>query len=737
MKKRFRGCLAATLLGSATVALAQPQPDVSPSAPPAAAVVQDRNEIVVTARKRAERLQDAPVSIAAFTAEDLADRGITSIPELARRVPGLNYGDFGDAKLSPTSLRGVVSGAGSAGSDPAVGYYVDEVYVGQGPGAALDLYDIERVEILRGPQGTLFGRNTIGGVVSLTTKAPSERLEASGQALLGDYDRQRFAASVSGPLVGQSLLAKLAVIRDRRDGYERNVLLDRRVNDHDGWSARAQVLARLGADTELLLTGSHNRLDQETLVFETLEYNPAALVPQLLVGGGFALNTDPYDRRVVANVPSSERLTANAASARLETKLGDVRVVDVAAWQRHRYYSRTDTCRCQLRISYDGDPEVVERVSNELRLAGRVGPVDWLAGLYYFDQRSNNQSFIELGADLAALFGDPSISGLVIGSAARLRTKSEAAFASVQLPLGGTLDLSAGARYTRESKSIDYVQTDPLALLGGAVAVRARNSWGRLTPNASLRWRPSERVTAYVALSNGFKSGGYNDALGSANGIAFGPESLWNYEAGVKTSLLDRRVTLNVALFYMDWRKIQILVQNPATTFFDPIILNAGGATSRGVELELAARPTDRLRLGISGSTQRARYTEGTLPDGRPLRVIPFSPAYIVATNAEYRFPIGGHDIRLSGEYIARGRSYLTTNNDPDGRVGAYSLVNLRLALAPRDERWQLAAFVDNLTDATYRTRLFDLYDNPLNGQKFVTLGPPRTFGMEFRVQLR
>jgi iron complex outermembrane receptor protein len=732
MANRVLAFAASLLIWAPTSATAQ-----SGGADPAASEQQKegKNDIIITARKRRERLQDAPVSVTAFGEEDMARRGITSVAELARRVPSLNYGDFGDAKLSPTSLRGIVSSAGSAGADPAVGFYVDEVYVGQGAGATLDLYDIERVEVLRGPQGTLFGRNTIGGVVSLTTKRPSETLTASGQAVFGNFGRYRLAGSLSGPIVGDRVLGKIALIRDRRGGYDRNLFLNRRVNDHDAWSGRAQILARLGADTQLLLTGSSHHLDQETLVFETLKYNPAALVPQLLTGAGFPLNLDPFDRRVIANEPSEERLTANQLSARLETAIGDVQLTNVAAWQKHRYYSRTDTCRCQLRISYDGDPEVVERFSNELRLSGTAGSLGWVVGAYYFRQDSDNQSFIELGSDLADLFGEPSIAGLVIGSSAEMRTTSQALFASLDVPLADTVDLSLGARYTRETKAIDYVQTDPLALLGGPVALVAKDSWDRLTPNLSVRYRPNSRLTLYAAASNGFKSGGFNDALGSANGISFGPESLWNYEVGVKSTWMGGRVTVNLAAFLMDWNKIQILVQNPATTFFDPIILNAGGASSRGLELEVNARPTDNLRLGLAASKQRARYSEGTLPDGRPLEFIPYAPSYTLSTNAEYRIPIRNHFVALSGEYIARGRTYLTTNNDPDGRVGAYGLLNLRLSVADAGERWQLSLFGDNLTDATYRTRLFDLFENPLNGQKFITLGPPRTFGVEFRIR--
>jgi iron complex outermembrane receptor protein len=706
------------------------------TARPGSAEPESSGDVIVTARRRAERLQDAPLSVTALTAEDMAARGINSLSEVARRVPSLNYGDFGDVKLSPTSLRGVVSGAGSAGADPAIGYYVDDVYVGQGAGASIDLYDIERVEVLRGPQGTLFGRNSIGGVISLTTRRPSDAFEASGQALFGNYDRQRLAGSISGPLVPGILSARVTAVRDRRDGYEENIFLDRDVNNARSWSVRGQLLFTIDADTSLLLTASRRELDQETLVFDTLRYNPASLVPPLLAGAGFPLNADPYDREVIANDVSEERLRATQASARFETSFGGIHVTNITAWQRHNYYSRTDTCRCQLSVSYDGDPERVERFSNEFRLDGQVGRLTWLAGIYYFHQTSDNTSFIELGSAVADLFGDPSINGLMIGSDARLTTGSTAAFGSLGYAITDRVDVTIGARYTTESKAINYVQTDPLNFLGGAVALRADDDWGRFTPSVNIRYRPSEDLMVYATVSNGFKSGGFNDALGDADGISFGPETLWNYEAGLRASLFGRRLQLSASAFYMDWKDIQITVQNPNTNFFDPIILNAGGAYSRGIEFELNARPTRRLRLGLNGSIQRVRYSDGALPNGTPLRYVPFAPNHTGAVTADYRIPIAGLEIGLSGEYLLRGRTYLTTNNDPDGRVGGYSLLNLRLTLFGEGERWRIALYGDNITNATYRTRLFDLFDNPLNGQKFITLGPPRTYGIEFRASL-
>ncbi|WP_374571246.1 TonB-dependent receptor [Phenylobacterium sp.] len=693
------------------------------------------DEIVVTARKKAENLQDIPISITAMTAEGMERAGVSTIADLARRTPGLQYGDFGDLKLSPTSLRGVVGSAGSAGADPAVGYYVDDVFVGQGAGANLDLYDIERVEVLRGPQGTLYGRNTIGGVISITTKRPSDTLEASATLEAGNYDELRVGASVSGPIVPGVVLGKIAAIRETRSGYEHNVLLNRDVNDKDVWSVRGQLLFDIGSDTSLLLTAAHNEADNQPLVFETLKYNDAALAPMLLDAYGYARNLDPYDRKVQSDVITKETLNASDVGATFKTKLGRFGITNVLAYHDHDYYSRTDTDRSPLRMAYDGDPEHVWRWSEELRVDLSTGPVDWLAGLYYFRQNSDNQSYIEIGADLADLFGAASLTGTLAGSNGVLDTKSSSVFASATWKVTDRFDLTLGGRYTKDEKTIHYTQDDPLAILGGDTDIRANDTWSEFTPNANIRFRFTPDILAYATVSKGFKSGGFNDALGDANGIAFAPETLWNYEAGLKASLLDHRAVFNAAAFYMKWDNIQISQDNPATAVYDPIILNGGAAHSQGVELELTARPLPALDIGANLSVQQAEYDEGTLPTGEPLRKLPYAPTYTAMLSAEYRIPVGGlGEVSLYGEYLARGESYLTANNDPDGRVDPYGLVNLRVTLNPQNERWRIALWGKNLTDEVYKQRLFDLSNQDLVGQKFIVLSNPRTYGIELKV---
>ncbi|WP_405227933.1 TonB-dependent receptor [Lentisalinibacter sediminis] len=692
-------------------------------------------EIIVTARKREESLQDAPVSVTAFTSEMITRAGITDINDVALRTPGLTYGNFGDEKLSPTSLRGVISGSGSAGADPAVGFYLDEVFLGQGVGATIDLFDLERIEVLRGPQGTLFGRNTIAGLIHYRTAAPTEQFEAYADAELGNLGYRRFGGAVSGPIAGSSVLGRLSFVSNQRDGTADNVVLDREVNSQDSWSARGQLQFVLGETAEWRVSGDYREVDQDSLVFETLSYNDATTFAQVLDLFGLPRNSDPFDRNVYADDVTYERSEAWGIASHFMTTIGGAELVNITAYRDHDYENRTDTDRSALRWGYDGDPEDVSRFSNELRVSSSAGALDWVAGLYYYEQETANLSFIELGPDLLTLLGVP-LDSLLAGSDAKMDTTSVAGFGSLTWNFSDRLAATLGGRYTWEEKSIDYSQSDPVGLLGGDFAISAEDDWAEFTPSLNIEYDYSDTLMLYGTVSGGFKSGGFNDALGDANGISFDPETLWNYEAGLKSTLFEGRVQANVAVFYMDWEDIQISGDNPNTPVFDPIIINAGAAHSTGIEFELLSQPTDNLTIGLNFALLEAEYDEGSLPDGTPLAEIPRAPDYTANLNAEYRASLSQNiDWFIGGEVLARGESFLTVDNQEDGRVDAYALVNLQVGLEAPDGRWRLSVWGRNIGDETVKERLFDLSGQDVIGQKFIILNDPDTYGLSVRLR--
>lgn len=722
-----------TVLSAALVGTASVVPGPASAAETPTAETQGLEEVVVTATKRNESIQDVPISITAVNSAQMQRLGMTSLTDVSLRVPGLNYTAMGDLKFSPTSLRGVYGGAGSAGADPAVGTYVDEVFTSQGAGNTFDLFDIERVEVLRGPQGTLFGRNTIGGVINVVTRRPTESFTADAELTYGNYDYVRVGALVSGPLGSDRLLGKISATYNDRAGRAENLTLNRDTNDQHNWSTRGQLLYRLDEDSELLLTGDYTDVDQSTISYDTLRYNNAATLPNVIDLFRYPRNTSAFDRKVYGDQPNVETLEMWGAALNFSTKVGGADMTAIASYRTHDYYNRADTERSPVAFLYDGDPENVDRYSGEVRFDWTTGALKWLAGVYLYDQKSTNLSFIEVGRDLASLLGAPGLVGSKAGSDATMTSRSYAGFAHLTWTVNDALLLMAGGRYTHEKKTIDYSQSDPLGLLGGDVALKADESWSQFTPTLTAQFRWNERVMTYATASQGFKSGGYNDALGDASNIAFDPEKLWNYEVGVKAELADRRFILNAAAYYMDWKDIQIRVDNPTTPTYDPITLNAGAASSTGFEADIEALPLDNLRIGLGVSVVDAGYEEGVLPSGKPLRTIPYAPKYTGNFNVEYRIPFAGGDLVMLGEGVMRGEAYLTQDNQPDGKQQAHELYNARLGYEASNGRWSVFLWGKNLTDKKVVQRLFDLYDIDVVGQKFVELNDPRTYGLTFR----
>lgn len=694
----------------------------------------EEDEIVVTARKQDESIQSVPLSIKAFSSAEIARAGITSIADIARRAPNLTFGDFGDIKLSPTSIRGVVSSSGSAGADPAAGYYVDEVFVGQGAGASVDLYDIERVEVLRGPQGTLFGRNTLAGAISITTTKPSDEFSASVTGNYGNYDYKRLGAAVSGPIVPGVVQAKISGIYNKRDGISFNEIRNEDANTLNSWTVRGALNFILSPDTTLLISGDHQRVDQSPLAFEVLRYNSNPNVGTnsfLQTTLGIPLNRDPFDRVVQSSIRNVETLNATNVTATFKTKIGSIDITSITSHHFHRYFSEDDTGRGAVRLLTDGDPERVTRDSQELRAAISTDRVDVITGLYLYRQKSENQSFVKIGPDLAALFGDPALAGIVTGSNGTLITKSIAGFTNVNVRVSDSIEITAGARYTRDQKSIDYTQSDPIALLGGNVAIKASDSWTSFTPSVTARYRVSPDFMTYATISTGFKSGGFNDALGDATGIAFKPEKLTNYELGFKGQVANRLITYDAAVFYMDWTNVQVSQIVPPR--FNPTITNGGRAYSLGIEVNTTIRPVEGLTLGVSGALLRSRFNNNVRRGPTA-----FAPEYTANISAEYRFPetsLG--QFSVFGEMLARGKTYLIppTGNtiDLDGRVSPYALFNLRASLSAPNERWKISIWGKNLTDKTYKTRVFDLFNVPPIGEKLIQLNEPRTYGVEVK----
>jgi iron complex outermembrane receptor protein len=395
-----------------------------------------------------------------------------------------------------------------------------------------------------------------------------------------------------------------------------------------------------------------------------------------------------------------------------------------------------------MHIGRNNDPEEIERFTQEFRLSSTGdGRLSWDAGVYYYHLDSLMAGQIELEEDALKALGEFTETYMIKTTTGDMVADSYAAFGSVDYAVTDRLKVTLGARYTYETKEIDYDQQDfeqelGFAILGGTVAYQGEDSWDSFTPALTLRYEADEAAMVYATVSNGFKSGGFNDGAGDVSGISFGPETLWNYEVGAKMELADGRVRLNVAAFVMKWDDMQLRVDDPNTpNSFDPRILNAGAAHSNGLEFELAAILAEGLTLNTSVGLLDAEFDQGELPDGTPLRDLVRAPDYSGSVDLEYTTAVSsGLNLFLRGQYVFTDSYWLAANQTiPQAQQGAYGLVNARIALSDADQRWEVALWGKNLTDETYNIGVFDLLENSFVGQYFNVLGDPRTYGVEVR----
>ena len=703
--------------------------------------------LVVTAQKREQNIQDVPVSVTAFGAADLEARNVITFEEVARSVAGLQFENDVDIRTSRIRIRGITGGGATAGTDSSVGVYIDEVYLGQSAAANTDLFDLERVEVLRGPQGTLFGRNTLSGVINMTSQRPSEEFGGYLKAEYGNFNHVRVRGRVSGAVIEDKLSASVSGVFFNRDGFLENEFLGVDTNDQNNWGARLGLYFTPTDNIDWIISADYRKVDQRAKTYETLINDFEGSVPGLF---GALLNTDPFDRVTFGDFAGEETLEMWGVSARGRIQFGNFDVVSVTGYRSHDYLSDGESDLTPFGVGRNQDGQDVGRFTQELRLETTTdGPLQAIIGGFYLDQDATNVSGIllqeELVATLPILFSLPPVPVMELtgGAVGVTDTQSYAIFGSLSYDVTDRLQLAFGARQTWEDKTlVSFEQTDfesvfgfPLLASTGSVPT-TEDSYNAFTPTGTIRFKAADDVMVYATASRGFRSGGFNDGLGDLSGIAFGPETLWNYEAGLKSTWFDQRFLANLALFYMEWDDIQLNADDPTTpTLFDPRTINAGRAVSKGVELETVAALTDHFTLEANFTVVDAEFKEGVLLDGTPLDRIPGAADFTMNIAADYVFPINENfDLQLRADYYRQGEVALQPDQSlPEAFQEGYGLLGARASLVSGNG-WQVAVWGKNLLNADYNVGVLDLLANPFVGQFFNALGAPRTYGGEIRI---
>ncbi len=696
-------------------------------------------EVTVSAKQRQEPVLGLPNSVAVVSAELLSSSGAGTLDEMQASVAGFSVEKING--YGNVAIRGIGGGGRNIGFETRTGIYLDEVYVGQPQALGLPLYDVQRIEILRGPQGYLYGRNTVSGAVNIVTRLPDDTLTGAFRVALGNERLRESDVRVSGPL-GEHVAGSLAAVHERRDGFSRN-LAGGELDDAARTALRARMRFTPGAATTLDLHADLADLREDTVVtgepltdfFDT----PSPELPRA-------------PRTFDIDAPSFEKVRAHGANATVVHLLPGGHVLTAVtgarltkqARQNDTDYSRNDLLWVDYRERY-------RQWSEELRIASPArARLRYLGGIHFLYEDAAADRRAVIGEDTATVVPLPNGARAAFGAAlrvapgdgaviaSRIGTRSRALFGGLDYDLTRRLNLSVGARYTRETKSLRH-DLDGSRSGGFGIAVVTdyvdRRSDAAWTPSLGLRFAVAERINAYANYRSGFKSGGWNlDFLSSAQadaGFVFGDETVDAYELGLKADFMT--LSFDVALFRADYRDHQVfqsLTQPSGQTVF--VLTNAARARAQGVDASVVKRFSDWLAVSFSLELLDARYREfldgggpGVDFNGNRLQSAPHGTGTAVL---DYAVPAAGGELTVHVQYGYRGSSYTHPANRPLDRLDPRRIADARITWQPAaKDSWRVSLWARNLLDEQYLARR----GRDFLGNQYWKLGEPRTYGID------
>lgn len=695
----------AALLLTSAAAHAQTAPDQDSA---------ETGDIVVTASKTgATLLQDTPFAVTAFNAEMLERTGVKDVRDLAAVTPNLLVTQ--NASFSQIYIRGIGSNNVFGGSDPSSTIHLDGVYLARPASYLTNFLDVERIEVLRGPQGTLYGRNSVGGTINVISRKPGNEFVGRIQATYGNYNFARAEGYVSGPLIEDKLAASISFIGSRRDGYLKNIVPG--VGDADNErtiGGRGQLRFTPSAPLEIILRADYVHSDDALAGYVKLLQTTTDPLANSTLGD--------Y-RKIAVNIrpASNRRQWGTAAEVNYDVADG-LQLKSLTAYRANRLTQVGDTDGTALNGRRTDQFEDQHQFSQEVNLTGKTGALTYILGAYYFNEHILVDSSVTTYATNVRANFNPTIN-----------TDAIAGFAQGSFALTEQITLTAGIRYTSEKKKFDQIATNFSLITGLPNATYPRaystdNTYKAWTPKFSVEFRPVDGVLIYASATKGFKSGGFN--FSSANAAqGFGPETLWSYEAGAKLDLLERLLRLNATVFHYDYNDLQV------QSFLSPGVVditNASDAKVDGAEFEAQLRPAKWLKLGGNLAYLDARYknyTSALLPGNIPYDAsgnrLNLAPKWSYSVFAEADTAIGAGSGFIRGEYNYRTRQFFTASNSGLDTQAGYGLLNASIGYTFPGEHFELLAFARNLTDREYVTSTAS-FASGIVGR----VGEPRTYGI-------
>ena len=766
--------------------------EASASAPAADAAALDAEEseaaITVTARRREEDAQDVPIALSVLSGDTLDKTGNFTLGQVQQLVPSLQIFSF-NPRNTNINIRGL--GANVAltndGLENGVGFYLDNVYYGRPGQSQFDLVDLQQIEVLRGPQGTLFGKNTTAGAINITSREPSFTPEAQGEISLGDYGYHQLRASVSAPIISDRVAFRLSLADTHRDGFLTNLHDGSKAQDYDNFSIRGQLLVKPTDTLSVRLIGDYAHQKQHYVLnipvtyFGT--YDSGATIPNNIFvrtsrAGYTLLPADPFAREGDSDSHYQAFMKSYGASGQIDWDLGQVALTSITAYRWWDWDPANDGDSTSLPVTTKAQQANRQRqFSQEVRL-GSTGSnvVDWTVGAYYFWQTIRGYGASAYGSVAPNWFvptanpvvADAALNGFETRSYSEPRTKSYALFGQASWNISDALSLTGGLRYTHERKTGAYRQwwvggadLSTLSAADAAAATVIRNQFNPRTSYtagirddsisglATLSWKIAPDALVYGTYSRGSKSGGLNlTNIPSGAVPQVKPETVDSYELGFKSAWLDRTLTLNAAAFWTEVSDYQTAITQPNILgTFVQYISNIPKVRSRGIEGDLSYAPTKWISLTASASYIEATYRDyrnapqapersATLAPTQDLTGVQLGgiPKFTYSLGADVAQPIGGGGTEIYGHADFSHRSSFNTSssNSRYAQVPGYGLLNARIGIRTDSGLWDISVWARNLADKQY----FQALNPSAFGLVTGTIGDPRTIGVTLKTRL-
>lgn len=702
-------------------------------------------EIVVTAQKREQNLQDVGVSVTAFTAAQVDKFGFTNSTDIISQTPNLSLGTpTGEGNNASLTMRGVGLSDFNDNNEGPVAVYVDDVYVSALSGVTFQLFDVERIEVLRGPQGTLYGRNTTGGLAHFVSVKPSEETEGYISLTAADNAQFKFEGAIGGSLA-DNVQARFSYTQNQHDGY-----VDNRGpgsndgNNTDNSAGRLQLAIQPSDNLDIAINfhASKNDADASNWQHEST-YSPDGGITSLALPSnldfygtcpgcdafGYVDNdgnpfAGDYDR------DGKLRVDNTGGSVKFDWDIGDMTLTSITAFEKFGRFYEEDTDVSPAPTIHNTYSSDIDQFTQEIRLAGDADRMHWVTGLYYYDQ--------EVDADFQI---DASGIGFIVGDASYVQdTESLSLFGQVEYDLSDSWTVIGGLRYTTEERELDYLSVDN----GGLLPPAANTMFDynktidndTVTGKLELDWRVTDSSMIYSSISKGTKSAGFNTGLLDDTGlfgttirsdVPYDEEKLLSYEVGVKIDdLFGGTSRFNASVFYYDYTDFQAF----AFVNLNQVIFNTD-ATISGMELEFFSKPFEGLDLMLGAAWLDAEANDIPLNNGSGItrdRTMTLAPEFSVNGLARYQWPALSGNLAVQADFSYQTETFFDIQNHPVSKQGSYSIWNAKISYTDASDKWSVTAFVNNMFDEEYRAYTFDVTN--LFGFNQVGYGRPRWAGV-------